>query len=507
RPRRLTSSSIKSDVEETGSRVSLGEETEEDVCFPILPESHTSRGIDFQEIDLFIETIRYGSEGCDSIHESDSILPEKTTNISGLVGTSEKKIPYASESVLFNDSNLNFRNSVQKNRDSNKFLREDGSIYNGGAQWPKSCIGVDRFSFFSSESEETIHALDFPSLIRQDQTFSDLFKEENGAWWLDCLNPTDAEMRMFTKAFGIHPLTAEDIRTQENREKVELFKSYYFVCFHTFNQDSNSDDFLKPVENYMVVFKNGILSFHFAQVSHPANVRRRARQLRDYVEVSADWICYALIDDITDSFAPFIHLIEREADIIEEAVLIDRETDFSVMLRRIGEARRKTMSLMRLLAGKADVIKMFAKRCNEHWDMTPKGNIGLYLGDIQDHIVTMYQNLLAYEKILSRSHGNYLAQLQVESFNANNRVTDVLGKVTVLGTCLLPLNLVTGLWGMNVHVPGQDVNSLGWFFGIAGCIIGLICTFILMTRIWLQGKTGQSNSPAVSTAKGSNGSL
>jgi hypothetical protein len=28
-----------------------------------------------------------------------------------------------------------------------------------------------------------------------------------------------------------------------------------------------------------------------------------------------------------------------------------------------------------------------------------------------------------------------------------------------LGTVLIPMNLVTGLWGMNVHVPGQDIES------------------------------------------------
>ena len=56
-----------------------------------------------------------------------------------------------------------------------------------------------------------------------------------------------------------------------------------------------------------------------------------------------------------------IHGIEYEADAIEDAVFTARDTDFSSMLQRIGESRRKVMTLMRLLSGKADVIKMFAK--------------------------------------------------------------------------------------------------------------------------------------------------
>ena len=78
----------------------------------------------------------------------------------------------------------------------------------------------------------------------------------------------------------------------------------------------------------------------------------------------------------------------------------------------------------------------------------------------------MTQNLNHYEKILSRSHSNYLAQISIEMTDANNQINDVLSKLTALGTVLVPMNLVTGLWGMNVHVPGQDVpvRPLSLFF-------------------------------------------
>ena len=86
---------------------------------------------------------------------------------------------------------------------------------------------------------------------------------------------------------------------------------------------------------------------------------------------------------------------------------------------------------------------------------------GLYLSDIQvrtfantdmshalkvdqDHLITMTQNLNHYEKILSRSHSNYLAQISIEMTDANNQINDVLSKLTALGTVLVPMNLITG---------------------------------------------------------------
>jgi magnesium transporter len=168
---------------------------------------------------------------------------------------------------------------------------------------------------------------------------------------------------------------------------------------------------------------------------HPANVRRRIRQLTDYLILSSDWISYAIIDDITDVYAPLIQRIEEEVDDIDDAILclhspeeiaeaknksknrnkigsrdsgdyekLSEVDDFKSansgadMLRRVGECRKKVMSLYRLLGNKADVIKGFAKRCNEQWDVAPRSEIGLYLGDIQDHIVTMTANLSHYEK-------------------------------------------------------------------------------------------------------------
>jgi len=88
----------------------------------------------------------------------------------------------------------------------------------------------------------------------------------------------------------------------------------------------------------------------------------------------------------------------------------------------------------------------------------------------------MTQNLNHYEKILSRSHSNYLAQISIEMTDANNQINDVLSKLTALGTVLIPMNLVTGLWGMNVHVPGQsDSGSFNWFFSIIGGLVGFAC--------------------------------
>lgn len=190
-----------------------------------------------------------------------------------------------------------------------------------------------------------------------------------------------------------------------------------------------------------------------------------------------------LSDNIVDSFGPVIRTIEIETDQIEDQVFVARPEDWSPLLRQIGLCRKKVMHLMRLLGGKADVIKGFAKRCNEQYMVTPRGDIGLYLGDIQDHVVTMMSNLGHFEKMLSRSHSNYLAQISVDSIAQGNRANEVLSKITLIATVLVPMNLVCGVFGMNVPVPGGvNEGPLSWFFGIIGAIFAIVVMCLIIAK-------------------------
>ncbi|KAG0224576.1 CorA metal ion transporter [Actinomortierella wolfii] len=451
--------------------------------------------------------------------------------------------------------------------------------------------------------------------VHEATVFSDLLKD--GCYWIDILDPDDFDMQVLAKYFNIHPLTIEDISTEEVREKYEVFRHYYFVCFRTFDQDYNSGSYLQPASMYSLVLKDGIITFHFRPTNHHLNVLLRIEQMQSHITLTPDWINYAIMDDITDSFASPIQTIEYEVDSIDELVLLLRENETTDMLRRIGSCRKNVMAMSRLLANKADVVRGLMKRFDDRYavphllsnhhayfsrqqqrrqqeqqqeqqqqqsrskdqptsippssensprqntdnsvvtiqepntekyqqpleateksnpsekqDHTPvspsssgqpqhyhqsqqeqqpvrtheehlqhhqllmqqqllqqqpnpgqgqhprEGEMLLYLGDILDHVLTMLQSLSSYEKILDRSHSNYLAQISLEINQLSNRTNDVVGKLTFFASLIVPMTFISGLWGMNVKVPGQpmgdDEGTLNWFYGLVG-FMGLYC--------------------------------
>jgi magnesium transporter len=191
----------------------------------------------------------------------------------------------------------------------NQTFAPDGDIFDSspskeGVEHPSaektSTVEQSRFQFFSSVLESTISATQLDSLVLPGENIRNLFElpedETNGSWWLHIDSATEDEIRGICKAFGIHPLTVEDILTQEVREKIELFPSYYFASFRSFNivKDQNGSIY-DPYNIYIAVFREGVLSFSFAPNAHTSEVRERMAKLKEHTSLSSDWICYALM--------------------------------------------------------------------------------------------------------------------------------------------------------------------------------------------------------------------
>ncbi|OLY83784.1 Magnesium transporter ALR2 [Smittium mucronatum] len=372
---------------------------------------------------------------------------------------------------------------------------------------------------------------------------SSIFKfveKSNSTFWLDILAPTNSEVRILSKTFKIHPLTAEDIIENEEsiRSKVDVYSNYYFLVLDLFGSQglyggnpAQWDE--SPYVTYIIVTKLGVISFHTMPTCRRSIILRWLSQLQVQAPVTPDWINYAIMDDLTDQIIPLVQTIELEVETIDELVLILSSSEQSDMLLRIGSSRKKLMCILRVLQGKSDalrtLIKMFSaappqpalpsgnapshpagsfqlpntsKRpvplgpkldtlshllnSSTGGTSTPGGgtrtpnndvkfhDIKYYLEDILDHVITMSDNASHLEQVLSRAYSNYLAKISIELTQSSNRTNDVVAKLSVLASVLIPLNLITGLWGMNVKVPGQDENGIEWFIGIVLSIISFV---------------------------------
>ena len=97
------------------------------------------------------------------------------------------------------------------------------------------------------------------------------------------------------------------------------------------------------------------------------------------------------------------------------------------------------------------------------------------LRDVYDHVIRMQEILDVARDTLSNAQSNYLAQV-------SNRMNEVMKTLSIVATIMLPLSLITGLFGINVHVPGQDAEGNYWFFGILSGMMVMVILMIVFFR-------------------------
>ncbi|KAJ2344554.1 CorA metal ion transporter [Coemansia sp. RSA 2618] len=297
----------------------------------------------------------------------------------------------------------------------------------------------------------------------------------------------------------------------------------------------------EPVAFYMIVLDTGVVTLHHSNVPHVRNTVARLKLDEDAVRLTPDYVAYLLLDDITDTLVPTTRLLELEVDAIDELVLILTRAEHDDVLKRIGIERRHALWLVRLLHGKAEVLRAVERRvhakavagrtgarpravqpppppaivCSDadepsdsdsdalvsQWltsdeeegdlyalsrkaeprpsraSVGARPDVAKYLADVHDHLISLTASVHHCERILARAHGNYLARINLELTHASNTTNQLATQMTVLAGIFLPLNLVAGIFGMNVKVPGRDRDDLRDF----GLILGAMGIFVIVT--------------------------
>jgi magnesium transporter len=274
-------------VDDDVASLETNQSAADDVCFPHDEHRKDQMYIDFNYLENFIneeKATRMNSRTLSGIRVFPDLRPQTSETSQGPV-----QMATADGDIVEVPSDMSSSTEKHKHEEAKHFPR---------AQVLQS--DPNRFSFFSSAWESTIHAAELGDLVMPGEDLRGLFalppNETDGVWWLNINNPTKEEVIAICKAFGIHPLTTEDITTREAREKIELFPAYYFACFRSFlTVDESDGPEYEPHNIYVVVFREGTLSFSFAPNSHASHVRKRIALLKDYLSLSSDWICYAMM--------------------------------------------------------------------------------------------------------------------------------------------------------------------------------------------------------------------
>ncbi|KAJ3367704.1 Mg(2+) transporter [Allomyces arbusculus] len=108
-----------------------------------------------------------------------------------------------------------------------------GQLANKAAMLRQSYDPRTKFTYFSARTgliQQSSLATLAPHLVGTPDALSASLAEP---FWLDVYAPTAADMAILARTFAIHPLTVEDMTTDDTRDKCEAYENYLFLCVRT----------------------------------------------------------------------------------------------------------------------------------------------------------------------------------------------------------------------------------------------------------------------------------
>jgi len=305
-----------------------------------------------------------------------------------------------------------------------------------------------------------------------------------GRWpvlWVNVNGLGDAAtLERLGAAFGLHPLALEDVVNTYQRPKLDSYEGVLYVVMRELRWAVPGAE-LDSEQVSLFMGKGFVLTLQEAVGDSFDPVRNRIRGGRRMLrEAGADYLAYALLDSIVDSFFPLLQSMGDALEDLEEAVAV-RPT--SELQKRIRKARHALLLIRRATWPLRDVAT--ALQAGDAATFQPETRP--YLHDLTDHALRIIDLVETH-----REQASSLAEAYMTSLGF--RTNEVMAVLTVVGTIFLPLSFLTGLYGMNFdrEVSPWNMPELGLPYGYPALVFVMITIAVGMLawfrrRGWLSG--------------------
>ena len=290
--------------------------------------------------------------------------------------------------------------------------------------------------------------------------------------WLNIEKPTRSDMDYLANNYLFNPFDLEDCLSRIERPKIDEYQNYLFLVlqFPVFKMEARvttpSQVSIFIGEGFVVTVHTGDLK-PLEKLFNDCQQNERARE--EHMARSSGYLLYRILDRLVDYCFPITNRIIANVEEAEDHLFSEPARD---TVREISILRRDIMAYRLIIRPQPAILKSLEVRDYPFL----REDLDVYFGDIGDHIGKIYETLDEYKEVVEG-----LSATSDSLFS--HRTNEVMKMLTVLGTILLPLLVISGLYGMNVPLPFQD-SSFAFLFIILAtlCVSGSMLGYFRYRR-------------------------
>ena len=296
----------------------------------------------------------------------------------------------------------------------------------------------------------------------------------NGLTWVHVEAPHELQAQELAERFGWHDLDVEDVLSKRQRPKIDEYPEYLFVVLHFPRYDKQVQR-LNAAELDVFLSQDFLVTIPNVELLPVSRLFRRCEEdelLREQLfSKGSGRLLYEVLDDLFDYCFPILDKIGHKLDTIDEEMFEGRSEE---IVRDISNVKQEIISYRKIIKPERSTLRVLER----HVERFLPEELDLYFDDIVDAAERIWDLLDNYKEVVEA----------LETTNESiisHRQNEVLRILTVFSVILLPLTLVTGVFGMNVRFPGFDTAA--GFVGVAAFMVALALGLIAFFRYkrWL----------------------
>lgn len=276
--------------------------------------------------------------------------------------------------------------------------------------------------------------------------------------WVDLSGPMDdASQHLARDIFHFHPLAIEDCFEERGRPKLENYDHYLYCITHGIRVTSGADR-QEIVELDAFLGQRYLVTYHAKDSRSVTAMLDTVARTGEPLRRGPAGLLQAILDRQVDGIEPLLDDFGGRLEKLENDVLRKpRPQDLS----RLVAVRQNIIHMRRWLGLQRDLVLRLAR---QEFDLVPPAD-ALLFRDTHDHLAHFAEFLETYRELANSIQEAYLAMV-------NNRLSEIMRFLTLFSAVLMPLSLITGIYGMNfAHIPGLQSR-----FGFPLALLGMATT-------------------------------
>ncbi|MEA2457192.1 MAG: magnesium transporter [Thermoleophilaceae bacterium] len=284
--------------------------------------------------------------------------------------------------------------------------------------------------------------------------------EREGLRWINIERPGPVDQAWLEEHFEFHALDYEDVRSRNQRPKIDEYDDYLFIVLHfpVFDKQvgrlntGELDIFVGP--DFLITMPNVPLQ----PVEYLFERCRTNEQARDELfSKGPGYLLYKIVDSSFDYCFPMLRKIGNKLDRLEGDIFEGR---FEEVVRDISNVKQEIINFRKIMRPQRPVLRDL-ERTKQRYIAE---DMEVYFDDIIDASERIWDMLENYKEVVT-------ALEDTNESLISHRLNDVLRVLTAFSVVLLPLTLIASIWGMNVHVPGEQSITAFWIIIVAMVLI------------------------------------